>query len=362
MKKLLHLEVIRILAILCIMFIHTGYMGHEAYSCTNSNATFVVSLLLACVSAIGVDLFWMVSGALLLGIEEDAKVVYRKRLPRILIVLIVFSVIRYFYDWFMGVYGANVYWSKVYGANAGAGVSGVGLLDFVRKFVAGSIYTPYWFLYYYIAILLALPFLRRAVKGMSNAEWKYFAVFEVIFLVVVQLLELSPSFGFGVPFFVPEAVNAFILGYVAERVVPYEWLKKKGRLLLLLVLIVVFVASEYVLSVALGNPVGENRKVFTDIFIQPLAFCVVLFVRGLSLKLESCPKWLYKVVCLAGSCTFGIYLIEDYLRHILSFVYEAAVPVVTVMPACVIWLICCFLVGVIVVSVIKKIPGIGKLI
>ena len=55
------------------MFIHTGYMGHEAYSCTNSNSTFVVSLLLACVSAIGVDLFWMVSGALLLGIEEDAR-------------------------------------------------------------------------------------------------------------------------------------------------------------------------------------------------------------------------------------------------------------------------------------------------
>ncbi|WP_081647091.1 acyltransferase [Butyrivibrio sp. NC2007] len=362
MKKILHLEIIRILAILCIMFIHTGFWGHDAYSCTDSHITFIVSLLLACVSAIGVDLFWMVSGSLLLGIDEDISVVYKKRLPRILIVLAVFSVIRYFYDFFMEDYGGGVYWSRVYGDNAGTGLLHIGLGDFAKKFLSGNVYLPYWFLYYYIGILLLLPFIRKVVKGMSTIEWKYFAVFEVCFLVIVKLFEPVIHTRFGVPFFIPEAVNAFVLGYAAEKVVPAEWIKKRKNLVLLFLVSVVFVAVEYTFSVKLGNPIGEGRNVFTDMFIQPLAFCVVLIIRGISLNLKMCSERLYKVICVVGSCTFGLYLIEEYLRDILFFIYDALVPMVTVMPACIIWLLCCFIVGVPVVCALKKLPLIGKLI
>ena len=362
MKKQLHLEVIRILGILSVMFIHSGYRGHEAYSCTDSGITFVVSLVLACVSAIGVDLFWMVSGALLLGKNEDAKYVYTKRLPRILIVLLVFSVIRYFYDWFMGVYGADVYWAIGYGSNAGAGHAPIGVLDFLRRFFSGAIFVPYWFLYSYIGILLILPFLRRAIQNMSMNEWKYLAVIELCFLIVIRVIELIPNTSFGVPFFMAEAVNTFILGYAAEKVVPRKWLEKWKNLIGIILLVIIFVAVEYYLTVTLGNPVGENRKVFTDIFIIPIALGVVLVIRGLSFKMGECPKWLSKTICFAGSCTFGLYLIEDYLRQLLVPVDEELASVITVMPACIVWLLSSFVVGILVVGLMKKIPGFGKLI
>ena len=362
MKKTLHLEIIRILAILCIMFIHTGFWGHDAYSCTDSRITFTISLLLACVSAIGVDLFWMVSGSLLLGIDEDISVVYKRRLPRILIVLAVFSVIRYFYDFYMEDFGAGVYWSRVYGDNAGTGLLHIGLGDFAKKFISGNIYLPYWFLYYYIGILLLLPFMRRTIKGMNAVEWKFLVIFEFFFLVIVSLFEPIIHTRFGIPFYIPEAVNAFVLGYAAEKVVPADWIKKRENMFLLFFASVFFVAVEYSFSINFGNPIGDGRNVFTDAFKQPLAFCVVLIIRGISLRIQKYPKKLYKMICLVGSCTFGLYLVEEYLRHILFFIYEAFLPVVTVIPACIIWIVCSFIVGIPIVLVLKKLPLIGKLI
>ena len=362
MKKILHLEVIRIIAILFVMFIHSGYWGRDAYSCTSSRMTFVVSLMLACMTAIGVNLFWMVSGSLLIGKNEDAKSVYTKRIPRIIVVLLLFSVIRYVYDWFMGVYGADFYWSVAYGANAGAGLAKLEILDFIRKFFYGTIFLPYWFLYSYIAILLLLPFIRRMIQGMNATDWKYLAIIEVVFLLFIKFIEMKMSISFAVPFYITDVVNAFILGYAAEKVIPQKWLEKWQNLLGIIVLIILLVGIEYYATVTIGNPVGQERKVFTDTFSIPIAFCVVLLIRGLSYKIGDCPKWLSKVVSFAGGCAFGIYLIEDYLRHFMIFVYEITVPVVTVMPACFIWLGCSFIVGLLVVGVLKKIPGLGKLI
>ncbi len=56
-----------------------------------------------------------------------------------------------------------------------------------------------------------------------------------------------------------------------------------------------------------------------------------------------CPKWISKAVCIGWAYTFGIYLLDDYLRHLLSFIYEGVIPFATVMPACVILLLAAFL-------------------
>lgn len=361
MKKTIHLEVIRMLAILGVIYIHTGPEGHDAYTCTDSGVTFAVSLALVCLTSISAIWFWMVSGALLIGKKDDVKRVYKKRIPRIFIVLLTFSVIKYFYDWFMGVYGQNMYWASAYGANAGKGMLQPGFGDFLTKFIAGGIYTPYWFLYSYIVMLIFLPFIRNAFQGLEESEWKYLAAIEVVLLVLSVVKNLK-HMDFGFPAMFPDTLNAFILGYVAEKVVPDKWIKKTANLVLALCLTVVMVAASYVLTVKLGNPAGEDRVVFTDLFSQPIAFCLFLFVRGLGLRLGDCPERLSKVICYAGGCTFGLYLTEEYFRHLLWPVEDKLAPVLTMMPACFVWVLCTFLVGILVVGVLKKIPGLRKLL
>ena len=145
-KKTLHIEAIRMLAILCVMFIHSGYRGQEAFTTDTGHVTFAVSLFISCFTDIGVTLFWMVSGALLLGRSEDAIITYKKRLPRILILLFVFSLIRYFYNYFVEQSGR------------------LDVLDFIRGILSGNIFLPYWFLYFYIGVILALPFLSMIIR------------------------------------------------------------------------------------------------------------------------------------------------------------------------------------------------------
>ena len=63
-----------------------------------------------------------------------------------------------------------------------------------------------------------------------------------------------------------------------------------------------------------------------------------------------------------GDCSFGIYLIEDYLRNGLAFIWDAIVPHTTMLPACVVWMTAVLIIGVIVVSFLKKIPGMNDLL
>ncbi len=371
-SKSLHIEVIRILAILCIMYIHTGYRGHDTYACTDSHLTFVLALIAACVSAVGVDLFWMVSGSLLLSKKEDSGVVYKKRVPRMVIVLFVFSVIRYLYEWLV-VEGILPWYEN----NMGYVTGSFSLWDFVRRLLSGKIFEPYWFLYFYIGILLGLPFMRRAVQGMNDTEWKYFANLEIFFLIVVRIIELVPNTIIAVPFYLMEEVNAFILGYVAGNVVPKTWLRKRGVVTGLGIGCVAMVAIEYALSMVIGYPYGDHRVVFTNWLCQPLAFGLILFVRGLALRTkdgqeetgnveessgDGCPEWLARFIRYDGGCTFGIYLTEDYLRNGLIFIDDRLQGPVTMLPACAIWLLCCYFVGLVIVGLLKKIPGFGKLI
>ncbi len=361
-KKILHIEVLRILAVLCIMYSHTGFRGHDAYSCTDSTVTFMASLALACVSTCGVELFWMISGSLLLDGEECAREVYKKRVIRFLKVLLIFSLIRYFYDWFMGVYGTSVYWGDAYGVKAGAGQVHIGVWDFFIRFISGSIFVPYWFLYYFIGILILLPFIRKLFRAMTMDEWRLLLLLEFIFLVVVEPAEIVLHTHLEIPFYVPGPVNSFILGYAAEKVISGDALKKSRNLVLIACVVVTVVLFKCIVTIMLGNPIGADRIVYTEVCNQPIAFCVLLLARGLALKLGECPKRMAKIICYIGGCTFGIYLLEDYLRQLLAFIDDDLTPILTVMPACIVWIVCSYVAGIIVVGALKILPGLKKLI
>ncbi len=150
-EKIVYLEVCRITAVFCIMYQHTGGRGADAWVYTESAWVYASSLIGTIISGIGVPLFWMVSGALLLSKKESWKKVYGKRIPRFTGVLIIFSVIRYFYLCIM----------KGYDGHVG---------DFFWHFCTQEIFLPYWFLYEYLGILLVLPFLRKMMQNLTEQE------------------------------------------------------------------------------------------------------------------------------------------------------------------------------------------------
>ena len=77
MKKKYYLEVIRILAILMVMYNHSA--AFMSFS-NQSGVEYAISFLFSMVCKGAVPLFFMVSGALLLGKNESGKDLFQKRI------------------------------------------------------------------------------------------------------------------------------------------------------------------------------------------------------------------------------------------------------------------------------------------
>ena len=104
-EKRLDYELMRILAIFLVVFNHTdtrGFFLYQVPGCSGLNA--VLSLLLATICKIAVPLFFMISGGLLLHRQESLKDLFRKRIVRMGIVLVLFSGI---------LYGVWIHWGFV---------------------------------------------------------------------------------------------------------------------------------------------------------------------------------------------------------------------------------------------------------
>lgn len=76
--KLIHIEILRILAIFFVLFIHTGNSGFTLYAVQESTVSTALCLSMAMIAKTAVPLFFMISGALLLGKDETVAQLYKK--------------------------------------------------------------------------------------------------------------------------------------------------------------------------------------------------------------------------------------------------------------------------------------------
>ena len=116
-------------------------------------------LLIACsiIISIAVPVFFMISGALLIPKVESLKTLYKKRILKYTVILLVFSFVswRYYSDWDMHAFD----W-----------------LYFFRQLWSANWATSYWFLYSYISYLVLLPLIRMFAKALTDDGFKYLIV------------------------------------------------------------------------------------------------------------------------------------------------------------------------------------------
>ena len=135
MKKKYHLEVIRILAILMVMYNHSA--AFMSFS-NQSGVEYAISFLFSMVCKGAVPLFFMVSGALLLGKNESGKDLFQKRILRMILVIVIFSFL---------------YYMKL----VLKGERPFAPFSFLLSLPTDLVYLPYWFLYSYLGVLTILP-------------------------------------------------------------------------------------------------------------------------------------------------------------------------------------------------------------
>ena len=345
-QKRLDFEVLRLLAIFGVVFNHSQGRGFELYMAEHvSPVNYYASLLLGILCKTAVPLFFMVSGGLLLHREEPISVILRKRVARILILLVLFSGILYLF-W--------IRWGYVE----------QGLGDFLRRLWAEGISVPYWYLYAYLGVLLLLPLLRPMAQHMSDDAFRYMIVLHALLFGVSATVGTLTGWGrfhdsLWSMLLEPELFYFFLGYYFVHR---FSWdrmnRKKLGILWLIAILSVAVMLGLADLSVRRSGTSGIG---YGNGWMLFPVLAVYASVRMLFAE-RTVPAALGKILSSLGGCVFGTYLMEGMLRHALEPVYLAMEPRIHVLPACIIWVVMVVVCGLAITWVLKRIPGIKKIL
>lgn len=351
-KKKIHLEFLRFLAILLVIFNHTGESGYLYFTTVPGSKLYPLYFFLSVLCKIAVPLFWMVSGALLLNKEEDIKTVFRHRFLRMAIVLTVFS------------FGYYLYSAK---GNPDFRLSPV---YFLQLLYSSDLAPAFWYLYAYLGLLVLLPVLRRAAKGMTNREFMYFFAAMLLLRGIVPVLEyllwhgertINPSF---LANFFSYDVVFFLLGYFLEHRIRETELKSSKALALALlgaaVMILMMVGTQMRLRDGGLMTDAEGERFYAGLLAVSSA--AVFYIARLLFRNTDGKTALSKVIVTLGSVSFGTMLLEHFVRCETGFVFRALNRVLPEFTSAVLWTVFVYLVGGGVTWLLKKLPGVKKFI
>ncbi len=304
--KKLYFEVIRVVAILLVIFNHT-----EAFNIPLMSNPMIpqiaIKLFLSICDKTAVPLFFMISGALLLHKEESFKTLICKRILRFCIIILFIQFIQHAYAHY------------VLGANFGIRMFFMALVrGYCIPVPAQSMNLTIWFLYAYLAFLALLPFLRLLAKHMTNEHF--------VFLFVLQLttwafLPYADTFYTKYLFLCNNAYLFTLAGYYAEHRIRIESFNKKWiiiscatSLLCILVSIIMYRVAQLV---SVGKFANQYTLCFTGGLLIP---CITLFLLSKKILSGNIKPAISKVICLLGSSVFFIMLFENILREFSRFV------------------------------------------
>lgn len=311
--------------------------------------------MLSNTAKIGVPVFLMISGALLIPKKETLKELLFKRVLRILAVLIAISFI---------------YYIRLYIKHPEYGFS----IRFFFTLIYGQPFvSPLWFLYVYIAFLLILPFLRRMALSVTETEYDYLILLGLIFSFFMPILNrlLSTDSYLSLPILSMGIIYP-LTGYYIDAVFDPDRISEHftGRRLVgtgryvsaaaLIFLINGFSCALMTYIDHLGSNEWNYKYIEGMLFVP--AFCVFYIVRTLYIK-SPLPAKSAQVILYIGSCIFTVYLFEEMLREdICMNIYhmlDGSCPVLILFFP---YMLALYALGIAVSSLLKLIPGVKKLL
>ena len=291
------IDLVRVVAVFQVVLVHLSYViffKDELPPSDWAAANFYDSL-----SRMGVPLFFMVSGFLLLGKSEPVSDFFRKRFVKVGIPALFWSV---FYLFFAVAAYRN-------GTMSPFRI----LLSMLKTMYLGDVEIHLWFLYILLGIYLVAPLLRVFVSAASQRDLAYFAIMWFVatpFLEVLQFLT-----GFKTALDIPVVagyVGYFMLGYLLRDV----RLSRRGWILSVLG-IVVAVAITFIGTGLLSAGEEHVEIRLYSYFSLPTvlaSICGFLVLKDLGKRLSGKAGTAMRIISAAS---FGIYLIHILVVDLL---------------------------------------------
>lgn len=348
----------RILAIFLVIFNHCS--GYTLYQISGGYKQWIY-LFITMFTRINVPLFLMISGALLLGKSENCHTLLKKRFKRFLFVIVAFETALYLEYALLGLKN-----------------NGVFQFDF-RELVTGifSGTLPgtgsYWYLYAYLGFILMLPFLRKIAKEINREDILMLIIFHFIMSSLLPMFNIFNSLTGTVitisgqltfPLSTTKAFFYPLVGYYLEKNIRIDELNRKQMSVLALAALVGIVLSSCC-TLYQGTTTGTFTQDYVQLFDYMTTIASYLFIKFFFVvKMPAlCSGKISSAVSFIGTLTFGIYLLDPFLKVLLfskaeSFL-EPFLPTILVSFS---WCLISMLLGGILTYLLKRIPGIRKLL
>jgi surface polysaccharide O-acyltransferase-like enzyme len=312
-SRAVHFDLVRFIATFIVVQLHvaTPWLWREA----DVNSGFwITCLFFDTFGRVGVPIFLMISGALLLAKEETYPSFFKKRFTRVLLPLIFWTVVYEIkvvadHHFLKG----GVEWSTIYSV--------------LRNPISGPVYDHLWFLYMVIGMYLVTPFLRRILPVLRKQDLYYLLGLWIFSNVLLPLIYNYSSFklGLNIPI-VTSYLGFYVLGYYLMQ---YQFNLKQIKIAW-----IAFIISYLfnVLIVWLDSNAHGKVEIFylshhrPGIFIQAIA-AFILLEHYAMLAFHNFSEKKYKILAYLGSLTFGIYLLHPLVIELFEGIFMGVIGI-----------------------------------
>jgi len=337
-------NLIRIVAVFQVVLVHLSYVIFFKDDLLSANwmaANFYDSF-----SRMGVPLFFMVSGYLLLGKTEPLPDFFRKRFVKVGIPTLFWSIFYLFRS-------VDAYSSGKMSPPAIA-------LSILKAMYLGDVEIHLWFLYILVGIYFVVPILRMFVSAASRRDLAYFIG---MWFVASSLLEMTQWLtGFTTALVIPVVtgyVGYFVMGHYLASIE----LSRRGRILSAMGIVIAIAVTFFGTNILSANA-GPIDSYFYSYFSPPTVLAAV-FGFLLLKDLGQNPGKAGRVMRVVSANSFGIYLIHIFVigslqKGVFGFrLYSWMGPTWYMIP---LTAMAVFFTSFVIVFVLRKIPVLKMLV
>lgn len=341
-KNLDWINNLRIIALLAVIMLHCSSPLLADYV-KAPHAQWLAADLYNALTRFAVPVFVMITGVLLLGKEEDVFIFLKKRLGRVVLPFLFWSL----------VYVAYAYYNEDIPYT---GDTWVTIKQVLHQLKYGSSY-HLWYVYMLIGLYLVIPVLGKFIRNASEKETLYF--------LAVWLLVML----FGQPYLArynPQVDARYFGGYIGYLVLGYYLANKQFNTRRLFIkMVVLAIASVAVITYGTALLYRHYNGISTLMY-EPLSWPIVLSAAAIFMVMRLTRPLkhiaLINIRNFIGKFTYGIYLAHaliltllDYDEH-YNLSYKSFNPFFSIPLTALV----CFALTLLLVWIINKLPFIGK--
>lgn len=342
--KKIYLEILRIIACFLVIARHTNsFVLHT--SSTNS-FSWIITVCYHMLSMVCVPIFFMISGSLFLSKERTYKEMIKKTIMRLLIPMLFFSII--------------IHFKRI------PILSIENILNFIDLFLKNQILGTYWFIYALMGLYLATPFLQKICKNMTEKDYRIFMLYALIFVMIVPIFKRYDIFVLASEFNIPLMSSYIIYYIIGNYIFNYDIKTNKKQDTYIIILSIIVLVLGTVMTYVDCNILNLNDYYYVDmnrITVYIPSIMIAYLMRKKIEKINISEQKEAKILSISAT-TFGVYLVHALFIDNCKFIYTFMTNTLSIWPflSLIIYQIILFAFLVLIIKILKKIPGIQKVV